>query len=387
MSPTSKPAHAYTPPSSNPPEPLHNLTTSLSKALSSTLPSSSSPYKKVSVIAFHWAENDDGNDNDTDTTARRLAVDLESSLLNLPREFALSVKLLEWSFENAGVGTLRIYVYSGCAGFGRVNGGRLDIGAKVGKNGKLDGPTLDWWANRAAIECLEGDMCYIFTCCSAGPVAMQDGPETIAAAGWEEMAASSSMSFSFARGLIDVLEDLDGEPETLAGIYARLFRNAQQNQVGACPVLVPKDGEPSITLARLSKTKVTSRKQSGHLPAGPQHRVLLGVHLRDTPGEPDLDKWKKWLTQNIPPEFLSVDIKIESVFRGSGDTFLLLVTMPVEVWTMLSADDPSFTFVGHVNTNNVLPQMESNLQHSLWSPRPSGQENQQLTQRKRKSLG
>lgn len=100
-------------------------------------------------------------------------------------------------------------------------------------------------------------------------------------------------------------------------------------------------------------------------------------------GEPDLEKWTKWLTENLPVRFLSVDVKIESLFRGSS---LMLAIMPVEIWTMLSVDGPSFNFITHVGSNND----ESNNQLSLpYRPvtAPSEEENQPFSHFERKSLG
>lgn len=228
-------------------------------------------------------------------------------------------------------------------------------------------------------------MLYIFDCCSAGSVAMHNGPETIAAVGWDQ-SASASLDISFTQKLIETLQGLNGEPETIAGIYTTLFRDARKNKIGASPVHIPKNGSSSITLARHSKTRAVTRKQSGHLPSKTDHRVLLSVHIRDVIGEPDLEQWTKWLTKNIPSGVLSVDIKIESLFHGSS---IILVTMPVEIWTMLPADDPSFNFIGHVASNNVLPELKSDIQSSLpFRPiAPSGEENQPFSHRQRKSLG
>lgn len=205
-------------------------------------------------------------------------------------------------------------------------------------------------------------MLYIFDCCSAGSVAMNDGPETIAAVGWERM-ASKLLGFSFAQALIDTLKDLHGQPETIAGIYSRLFRNAHQNQVGACPTHVPKNGAPSITIAKHSRTRVMTRKQTGHLPSMSEHRVLLSVHIRDVVGEPDFDQWSKWLTKNLP--------------------------VGVLCWCDDRVGNPTFNFIAHVNSNNVLPQLESNIQSSLpFRPiPPSGSENQPFSHSQRKSLG
>lgn len=234
---------------------------------------------------------------------------------------------------------------------------------------------------RPLIETIEGDIAYIFDCCSAGSVAMYDGPETLAAVGWTQ-AACSMLNFSFTRALIGTLKDLNKAPETLAGIYARLFRNASQNQVGACPVHIPKKGAPSITIAPRDR----SQRSLVATPREQDHRVLLSIKARFDATAPDLQQWKDWLMKTIPPGVLSVDIKIESVYNGSG---VILVTVPLEIWTMLDADDPAFKFVAHVVSNNILPQLESSMPSALpYRPLPpSGKENRSFGHQQRKSIG
>jgi hypothetical protein len=201
---------------------------------------------------------------------------------------------------------------------------------------------------------------------------MRDGPEMIAAAGWEQ-SAGSELEYSFTQTFIDALKDLDREPETLAGIYSRIFRRAHQNQVSSCPVHVPKTGAASVKIAPLGPPSAAPSHPMvtrGHTRDG--HRVLLSVQLRAGLEPPDLEQWKNWLTRNIPSDVLSADVQIESAFKGSG---LILVTVPVEIWTMLSASDSSMKFVAHVRSNNVLPELEQNVRLSLHYRPPSGKEN------------
>lgn len=175
--------------------------------------------------------------------------------------------------------------------------------------------------------------------------------------------------------------DLDGKPDTLAGIYSRIFRRAHQNQVSSCPVHIPKIGSPSVTIAPLESGPAATRKQ-----ARTEHRVLLSVRLSSGPTPGDLSERKKWLIRNIPSEMVSVYIKIESAFQGSG---IFLVTVPVEIWTLLPSRDPPVKFVAHVSSNNVLPGLERTTQSTLplRSPRPTGKENQPFSHHQRRSIG
>jgi hypothetical protein len=204
----------------------------------------------------------------------------------------------------------------------------------------------------------------------------EDGPETLVSAGWDQI-TRASLGFSFTRAVIDTLQDLNGQADTVAGIYSRIYQNVYQNRVNSCPVHISKQGSPSITLTPLGSKPVTRGMSKT------KHRVLLSVHIQDRFKEPDLQKWTSWLTKNIPPRVLSVDVKIESVYESSG---LLLVTLPVEIWTTLDHNDLLFNFIAHVNSNNILPQLESNIQFSLASLPPSGRENQPFSYCYPKSL-
>ncbi|KNG89483.1 hypothetical protein ANOM_002283 [Aspergillus nomiae NRRL 13137] len=366
-----KPLRAYNLRSEHP-KLLQDFASDLKKALDGVTPTAHGYYRDVSVLAFRW-QNDD----------MRVGR-LESELLNIfegvynfrtesyeipviRSHHSLNYKLLSWSNSRGGDHTLRIVVYSGHAEFAGTTDFRWFIAGQANANGYLMGPRIDWRGVSGAIDTIEGDILYIFDCCSAASAAMEPGPETIAASGWGQM-ATGNPDFSFTQVLIDTLNDLKGAPATAAGIYARLFRNAYQNQIGACPVHIPKKGSPSITLQKLEPREVQRLKA---LKAPGSNRVLISVKTRDEISELDLKSWTKWLTTNMPPGVLAVDVKIEAAFQGSG---LILVTMPVELWTMLPADDSAYRFIAHVTSNNTLPRLTQGL--PIRPAPPSGPENQ-----------
>jgi hypothetical protein len=165
---------------------------------------------------------------------------------------------------------------------------------------------------------------------------------------------------------------------TLASIYSRIFRYAQQNQVRAVPIHIPKPNSPSVTIGRNRVRPVTRSSDQG------TSYVLLSVKVRE---EIPLDftQWKEWLTRHIPANVLSAKVTIEGAFRGSS---LLLFTVPVEVWTIMPADDPSYTFIGHVKSHNVLSQRltQTTMLPMHFAPL-SGRENQPQRSPDRKSFG
>lgn len=169
----------------------------------------------------------------------------------------------------------------------------------------------------------------------------------LASCGWEAT-ASSRDPWSFTQALIDTLHDLNGTPTTLAQIFESLFRRAQQNQVEACPVHVPSRHRPSVTFARVND-QLSLSPSSRNLP---ESRVIITARVRDNvPHNPAM--WTLWLARNIPPEVIAADITVEAAFQGSC---VLLISMPVEIWTMLPRGNPAYGFVAHVNSGLLVPQ-------------------------------
>ncbi|OJJ48417.1 hypothetical protein ASPZODRAFT_61988 [Penicilliopsis zonata CBS 506.65] len=321
------------------PKRLQDFASDLETAVNAVLPSPENKYKKVSVFAFHWE-----NDTMGVETLEMELLEVFKSVYNYSTDrfviptksprFSLASEINSWSGQHAGKDTVRIYIYSGHAGPSGSSSSAWHLAGESSSWGQLVGPTVDWRVVRVPVEDLEGDICYIFDYCSAGSVAMHDGPETIAAIGWEE-AAGARFETSFTRALVNTLRELNGRHETLAAIYARLFRDAFKSQVAAVPVHVPKRGAPSITFAPCSDiSRPVTRRMATGLHHSTDYRVLLSVHIRGHINEADLEH------NNLPS-----GVKIESVFRGFG---IILFTVPVEMWTMLSAEDSSFRFLAHV---------------------------------------
>ncbi|KAE8407557.1 hypothetical protein BDV37DRAFT_279728 [Aspergillus pseudonomiae] len=366
-----KPLRAYNLRSEHPKR-LQDFASDLKKALDGVTPTAHGYYRDVSVLALRW-QNDDMRVGRLESELLNIFAGVynfrtESYQIPVAEPYpSLNYKLLSWSTSRGGEHTLRIVVYSGHAEFAGTTDFRWFLAGRANANGNLMGPRIDWRRVSGAIDNIKGDILYIFDCCSAASSAIERGPETIAASGWGQM-ATGNHDFSFTQVLIDTLNDLKGAPETAAGIYARLFRNAYQNQIGACPVHIPKEGSPSITLQKLEPREVQRLKA---LKAPGSNRVLISVKTRDEISELDLKSWTKWLTTNMPPGVLAVDVKIEAAFQGSG---LILVTMPVELWTMLPADDSAYRFIAHVTSNNTLPRLTQGL--PIRPAPPSGPENQ-----------
>lgn len=126
-----------------------------------------------------------------------------------------------------------------------------------------------------------------------------------------------------------------------------------------------------------------SRETAIHQRIKTQHRVLLTVHLKDN--KPNLEAWRGWLSTHLPPDIVTADVKIESVFKSSS--IVVLITVPVEIWTMLDMEDETISFASHVFSHNILPELEQTQLPIRASPSPQSAENLPPAHHYRKSLG
>lgn len=160
--------------------------------------------------------------------------------------------------------------------------------------------------------------------------------------------------------MIDELKALDGGPCIVACIYSSTHRNATANNLERGPVHIPKRSKESIVLAKIHGPKqrkpdsyATTKRKIDALGSS-KHRILITINLQDNIHVLDLEEWKNWLTTNDPSYILSSDIIIEGFFQGSSS--ILLVTLPVEVWTMLFADEEAYNFISFVESSIILLQ-------------------------------
>ena len=77
-------------------------------------------------------------------------------------------------------------------------------------------------------------------------------------------------------------------------------------------------------------------------------RVLVSVFV-NSPEEPVLQEWQRWLTTNTPPGIYRV--QLEGVFRS--ESTMLLLSIPAFEWSSL-ADKPAYRYIGFINSPNLL---------------------------------
>lgn len=199
-----------------------------------------------------------------------------------------------------------------------------------------------------------GDILYIFNSCSAGKPGVYTGPELLAShvlRGITQFGQDPVKSFT--EILIKKLRENDGNPKTVAQLYASVFRESGENKTGSMPVHLAHRQKKSITLARLTPPQEGSPTPTPEpitdlISSSPStHRVLISVEVKEDAAfdPPEGWEWVECLATSFPAGVLSADVTVHSAFSGST---VILLTLPVEVWTMLPDDVDSYRFVSHV---------------------------------------
>ncbi|KAF5859106.1 hypothetical protein ETB97_003292 [Aspergillus alliaceus] len=80
-------------------------------------------------------------------------------------------------------------------------------------------------------------------------------------------------------------------------------------------------------------------------------RSLRSVEIQKALPEPDVEQWAKWLATNIPTGVPRLYAQLEAAFRTSC---LVPVTVGIEIWTTLRADDKALNVITPVNSSNTV---------------------------------
>jgi hypothetical protein len=260
----------------------------------------------------------------------------------------------------AGLGKHSEFIKYGCIILMLIHPSGRDSQVHVNQSGdiRILGPVVDWTPIASLIRSYTtGRTLFIMDCCFAAQLGTYDGPELLAATGWDNE-ASGDPQRCLTRVLIDELRTRNGGAATVAQIFASMHRNSHRTQLLSSIVHIPQMNCSSIVLEKLpskrTKPEPFSARQAvinQFLPS--QYRVLISVNLQNDITPPDLEQWKKWLMSDIPSGLLSTDIRIETVFPAGS--CVVLVTVPVEVWTMLPIREEAYSFVAFVKGHGALP--------------------------------
>ncbi|KAB8231996.1 uncharacterized protein BDW43DRAFT_312612 [Aspergillus alliaceus] len=83
-------------------------------------------------------------------------------------------------------------------------------------------------------------------------------------------------------------------------------------------------------------------------------RSLRSVEIQKALPEPDVEQWAKWLATNIPTGVPRLYVQLEAAFRTSC---LVPVTVGIEIWTTLRADDKALNVITLVNSSNTVSHL------------------------------
>ncbi|KAK7545119.1 uncharacterized protein J3D65DRAFT_655301 [Phyllosticta citribraziliensis] len=222
-------------------------------------------------------------------------------------------------------------------------------------------PWLHVWMLRAhAWKSGHSRFLHVFDTCQAPSAALHfGGPECLSAAGFQETPPGAENGFTSV--LARHLEALDGEPRSVAQIYADIVRQQQQYGLEATPIRLPEVDKPSVVLARQGRVpqqmgNLTQSSRTGSIQAmaASTLRVLISVNVAvDMAKSADARDWKERIAANLPPLLREVAVEVESALETDASLLLLFVSMPVEIWDGLPEHKEAYNFVSFVKKGGV----------------------------------
>lgn len=239
---------------------------------------------------------------------------------------------------------------------------------RSGRPGQAGNSRIDWHSIRSVVMAAPGDKLAIFDCCFAATSASGHAGECeYLAASAMELQATTNLVYCLTNRLVELLRWLNGAAITLATVHSYLVSemHLQEHYLENTPVYIPRLEQPSILLAPITSTPPAVKELQTH--NGPSARVIVSINLKGDALIPDVNQFEKYLLTHIPSNV--ADIKVEGGFRATSQ--LLLISMPVSVWTLLS-ENQDMAFVGHVRSRNML--LGATTQSTLVQ-RPKGSEN------------
>ncbi|MCJ1321289.1 hypothetical protein MMC15_006633 [Xylographa vitiligo] len=189
---------------------------------------------------------------------------------------------------------------------------------------------------------------------------MRGTKELLAACAIDRTIPGAGHPGCFTRVLVETLARANGRQFTVAQLHGAMTRAFYENELTTTPVHVELSAEMvtkgSIVLAPLrngSTTVAPPQKATGPFGAPKSNpKVLISVHLSDVQSPPSAQQWIQWLASHMPSGVEEMQIELVGFYHASSS--VLLVTMPVEVWTVLRGD-PAYVFIAIVNSANMIP--------------------------------
>lgn len=225
----------------------------------------------------------------------------------------------------------------------------------------MEGPTINWSLFQSLCEASTGHVLYLMNTAFPVPVSAYQGSEVLAATGGKVVggATSTHPQASFLKMLVDELKmPLGSCSVSVAQLYALLRQRVTtgQAQHTHTPVHISKRGKPSIVISKLGfLTQPNAEIYALRNGLESIHQAaLVSINLSHEIGDSQLEYWKQWLASHIPTVFLSSRVSMEAVFGGGSS--VILVALPLEVWTVLEMEDCAYRFVSLVRSHNKVPR-------------------------------
>ncbi|MCJ1398998.1 hypothetical protein MMC11_002200 [Xylographa trunciseda] len=214
---------------------------------------------------------------------------------------------------------------------------------------------------RCSIEVFKSThVLYILDCCYASSIAVRGPKELLAACASDRTTPGAGYPGSFTRVLVETLAKAKGCQFTVAQLHGAMTRAFYDNELTAVPVHVELSAEMvthgSIVLAPLRNgTTDAAPHQQVPRPFGTPRsnpKVLVSIHLSDVHTPPNAQQWTQWLSTYLPSGAKEIQIQLVGFYQTSSS--VLLVMLPVEVWTVLRGDPP-YVLVSIVTSANMMP--------------------------------
>ncbi|OJD38889.1 hmg-i hmg-dna-binding protein [Diplodia corticola] len=360
---STKPAHAYRVQRTL--DRLQDFAKDVEKSVNTILPTGATRYGKVAVLGYTWS-NDDMKCAQAEGELFKVLrkyynfitesyiIDATSQTINANLQRAF-IKFRE---KHQGSDTLLIFIYSGHSR--RDHNDNLQL---FGTTATPHPPEAEWGCASAIVKTTSGRKLLIFDSCYAATAGTQDsaGPELISASAINNQAAAHA-TYNFTTTLKNALESLQGKPKSVGQIYSEICRNAMRSQLEVTPVHILEKNLDSVVLERCPAASTSygtanekQRRASLQELGDSRFKALIQVHLRGEVPSTDVAMWKEWLCSNLPT--MIGKITLEAAYTGNPTIWH--VSMPIEVWDGLPADQSAYNFVSWIKGNNILPSVRS----------------------------
>ena len=233
------------------------------------------------------------------------------------------------------------------------------------REGRGDGPTIDWYSIQHLLEYAVPDVVIFLDCCFAASADLRsvDGTLEVLAACGQEIETVGISNWSFTSRLIELLYILKDQTFTIVQLHSRLmnYRAATgPKKLLKTPIhgLMSNKDKASIRLSSmmsklaLSPTvekEITFAEDAQSL-ENESSRVLIAVSFERNNLSPDLCRNR--LLSHLPGGVTGLSlVRPEGIW--DAHSILGLFSLPVAVWDLIP-DKPAYNFVGHVITPNII---------------------------------